>query len=256
MVTLSDGQRDHGMRGGLAYEASVYRQFLAHRVRPVFYGAHTGRDGAQWLILEYLPDCDRLHHAEDDAMLLRVAAWLGRLHASMEPLVPAGRAAGIREYDAEFLLGWARRTNEFAGDWHRRAPWLADVCARFGSAAALLLAGPATLVHGEFYPHNILFRDAEIFAVDWESAGIGAGEIDLAGLTDGWPPEFERACEDEYRRARWPGGAPGGFPQRAFAARIFMRLRWLGEHPSWTENEDAGEQLSELQRLTRSLIEP
>lgn len=255
MVTLSEGHRDHGMRGGLAYEAGIYQQFLAPRVRPNFYGSCTTRGGVDLLILEFLPDCDRLDYAEDDGTLLRVAAWLGRLHASMEPVVAAGKASGVREYDSEFFLGWARRTDAFAGDWHQRAPWLAELCARFGSVADVLLSATPTLVHGEFYPHNILFRGTEIFAVDWESAATGAGELDLVCLTEGWPPEFEQACDDEYQKARWPEGAPGRFASRAAAARVYMRIRWLGEHPAWTRHEDADSELNGLRCLVRRLDE-
>src|SRR5258708_25109504 len=52
-----------GHRGGLAYEAEVYRQVLCpvRGFRPAFVGAHT--DGARtgtWLLLEYLDRCTRL----------------------------------------------------------------------------------------------------------------------------------------------------------------------------------------------------
>ena len=43
----------------------------------------------------------------------------------------------------------------------------------------------------------------------------------------------------------------GRLPAAPAAARVFMRLRWLGEYPSWTENDDADEQLGEMQRVVQ-----
>ena len=248
MATLNEGHRDHGMRGGLAYEALVYSELLRGAIRPSFIGLHTGADGALWLVLECLDDTVTLDCAEEDAVIFKAAAWLGKFHASQEHRLAGGRPAGIRTYDAEFYRGWARRTDEFAGDWHRRAPWLAGVCADFEKVIAVLLSSPPTLVHGEFYPHNILFHEDGIYAVDWESAAFGAGEIDLAALTEGWPEVAEEECRREYREARWPAGAPDLFAHRLAAARVYMHLRWMGEHPAWTQHEDAASQLGELKR--------
>ena len=249
MATVEEGHRDHGFRGGLAYEGRVYSELLRDVMRPAFHGLHTGRDGTLWLILEFLDDAVRLQHAEDESAFLQAAAWLGKFHAVQEQRLAAARPAGIRVHDAEFCRGWARRTNEFAGDWHRRAPWLAGVCADFDKVIATLLAAPPTLVHGEFYPHNILYREDAIFAVDWESAAIGAGELDLAALSEGWPEDAETECQRTYAVARWPAGAPPSFAKRCAAARVFMQLRWLGEHPGWTQREEEAQwRLAELKR--------
>jgi hypothetical protein len=59
-----------------------------------------------------------------------------------------------------------------------------------------------------------------IYPVDWESAAVAAGEIDLAALTEGWPPGFVEQCELEYQRARWPEGPPTGFERRLAAAPV------------------------------------
>lgn len=249
MAVLEEGHRDHGMRGGLAYEALVYSRVLRDTIRPAFFGIHTAGNGALWLVLECLDDTVPLDLADDDSAILRAAAWLGKFHAAQERRVATEVPPGIRIYDADFCRGWARRTNEFAGEWHRRAPWLAGVCADFDRVIEVLLSAPRTVVHGEFYPHNILYRAGEIFTVDWESAAIGAGEIDLVALTEGWPLETETDCQREYGNARWPSGAPDLFDHRIAAARVYMHLRWMGEHPGWTEQEeDARWQLAELKR--------
>ena len=249
MTVLDEAHHDHGMRGGLAYEANVYRHLLRDRVRPACHGLHTAANGALWLVLECLDDTVPMDLSDDDGAIFKAAAWLGKFHASQEIVLAAHVPPGVRVYDAVFYRGWARRTHEFAGEWHRREPWLAGVCADFDKPIVALLMSRATLVHGEFYPHNILYRDGEIFTVDWESAAVGAGEIDLVALAEGWPEETETECERLYRAARWPGGAPAAFARTLAAAHIYMHLRWMGEHHGWTEDEpEAQWQLGELRQ--------
>src|SRR5205807_8984724 len=134
-----------------------------------------------------------------------------------------------------YYVGWAGRTSKFAGRLHRSFPWLAKLCDDFGDVIAPLLEAPLTIIHGEYQPHNVLCREGEIYPVDWQSAAIASGEIDLVGLLDGWWPEdVVRHCEFEYRKARWPLGAPADFEQRLGAARLYWPLRWLGDLPEQT----------------------
>ena len=100
--------------------------------------------------------------------------------------------------------------------------------------AALLKKTGATIIHGEFYPHNVLLKSRVIYPIDWESAAIAASEIDLGTLTEGWSPEIAGPCEIEYQRARWPGGTPPEFYRRLAAARLYLSFRWLGEQLQWT----------------------
>ena len=72
-------------------------------------------------------------------------------------------------------------------------------------------------------------QDGVIYPVDWESAAIAAGEIDLASLTDRWPSSIIEQCELEYQHARWPQGAPVEFERRLTTARLYLHFRWLGE---------------------------
>ena len=65
--------------------------------------------------------------------------------------------------------------------------------------------------------------------IDWESAALAAGEIDLASLTWGWDDDLASLCEQEYCLARWPDGTPDDFALRLTAARVFLHLRWLGD---------------------------
>jgi thiamine kinase-like enzyme len=91
-----------------------------------------------------------------------------------------------------------------------------------------------TIIHGEFYPHNVLLSDGQIYPIDWESAAIAAGEIDLSALTEAWRPEHRRQCELAYQEARWGRAAPAEFERALAAARLYLCFRWMGEQPGWT----------------------
>jgi hypothetical protein len=257
----------YGHRGGVAYEAAVYRYLLQpSRVStPTCYGTYTDLStGDSWLILEYLGAHLRVYHAtETPAGPMGLAArWIGQFHrVSGERLSHVPMPFLIR-YDAEYYLGWVRRTSLLAGHLHQRFPWLRMLCERSEEFIAPLLMSPLPVIHGEYYPSNVLFRGGTIYPVDWESAAVAAAEIDLAALTENWPAEIARRCELEYQRIRWPEGAPADFERRLCAARLYLQFRWLcdeftkkstgSERPIWSH--EAKDPLYRLEQL-RSLGE-
>ena len=83
--------------------------------------------------------------------------------------------------------------------------------------------------------------------VDWESAALAAGEIDLASLTWGWDDDLAELCRKQYCLARWPDGTPDDFTLRLTAARVFLHLQGLAEVDE-TESED------ELRREIEALL--
>jgi hypothetical protein len=228
----------YGHRGGVAYETAVYRHLLqpSQATTPTFYGAYTDiSTGATWLILEHLDKTLRVSHTPEPAASMNLAArWIGRFHGTTKEHFSYAPMPFLHRYDAEYYLGWVRRSSLFTGHWHERFPWLATLCERFEEIVVLLLAAPPAHIHGEYYTSNILFRNGIVYPVDWESAAIAAGEIDLASLTEGWPAEIVRQCQLEYQRARWPEGSPADFERTLAAARLYLHFRWLGDRPEWT----------------------
>jgi aminoglycoside phosphotransferase (APT) family kinase protein len=226
----------HGHRGGVGYEAEVYRSLLHPGLvgTPPFRGARTAPDtGQAWLVLDYLDGCVRLHQAADPGEAMRRAAdWIGWFHAARE-LAPGSRPpAGLIVYDTAYYAGWVRRTAEYARPFGDRFPWLPGVCERYtAEVIPFLLREPLTVIHGEYYPKNILLHEGVIYPVDWESTAVAPGEIDLVSMTEGWPAAIVDECERAYRAARWPGGVPAGFGRRLAAARMYWAFRWLGWRP-------------------------
>jgi hypothetical protein len=218
----------------VAYEAEVYRRVLAAAALPVprFHGAAAaGTAGEVWLAIDYLEPARRLNESRDLGAWERAAAWSGRFHAAHEARIRDPALAFLIDYDAAYYAGWARRTAEYAAEMRSDLPWLADFCRRWQAALLELLQPPRTAIHGEYYPKNILVKDGTIYPVDWESAAVGRGEIDLATLTDHCDHEVVARCEAAYRLARWPDGAPPDFVRALDLARLYVHLRWLGAAP-------------------------
>jgi len=228
----------YGHRGGVAYEALVYAEVLEALglSTPTLYACHTNGDPREaWLAIEYLPGTERLNrHVDADEALVCAAGWIGRFHAAGAEL-PGSTLDLLNRYDAAYYAGWSRRTLEFVEDGDRRYPWLRGLCERFEDEWASMLASRrVTTIHGEFYPRNILVRDGSVHPIDWESAALAAGEIDLVALIDGWPDDVVERALAAYVDARWGGQAPGDFASLCDAARLYVGLRWLGDRPYWT----------------------
>jgi hypothetical protein len=247
----------HGHRGGLSYEARVYRDVLEPIgfSTPTFYGMYRDpADGLAWLVLEYVDESLQLRKAPSPSAIVNAARWIGRFHAAFGEAARGTNDLDLRAYDPGYFRGWPQRANEFAGKLHERFPWFRRCCERFEHSTRLLLGGSKTVIHGEFYPANILVRADVIRPIDWQSTAIGPGEIDLAALTDGhWPVETVRACERAYVTSRWPCGAPDGFVTRLELARAYLHLRWLGDRPSRTTDASSLWRFDRLRSLHECL---
>jgi hypothetical protein len=226
-----DARNAHGYPVGPRYEAAVYETVLreAGLSHPFIGARHDRGSRSSCIVLEYLDQrWWRLNRVEDPRAIVRVAAWVGTFHARAAARVGA-LAGRLNAYDARYYAGWARRSLRYLPRLPDEFQWLRGVCQAFGQIAARLAAGPLTVVHGEFYPENVLVHDEKIRPLDWEWAGIAAGEVDLAALIDGWSAELTEASERAYAKARWPTGAPPDFAWRLDAARVYMHLRWLAD---------------------------
>jgi hypothetical protein len=190
------------------------------------------RDG--WLALERL-DWTELWQVGDMATWEHVARWLAALHALWRP----GAAAGpLVSRDAAFYRHWPARALRIHATADRgrrmRLTWLAR---RWPTLVERLLALPRTLLHGDFYPSNILVGEGRVCAVDWELAAIGPGVLDLAALVSGGWSAAERArMISAYSHAMAPSAWPGDEADLRDAvddARLLICMQWLGWAPGW-----------------------
>jgi len=244
----------HGHRGGIRYEAEVYRRVLATAASPTpgFAGAVLDdEDGEDSLFLEFLEGGERLSDRYQE--MATAARWLGTFHREFEsPLARADLSFLIR-YDEDYYIGWAGRTAEYASHWHRGGSWLSRLCDRFAEIVPVLLKAPQTVIHGEYTIHNVMFVGEDVHPTDWESAAIAAGEIDVMCLVDRWADETVELCVWEYATARWGDDVPAGYAERLAAAELYLHFRWLGEHPDLMLHEKRRWRLDRLEFLAERL---
>jgi len=247
--------RAHGHRAGVAHEAMVYANVLRPigASTPALLGTHIDSvSGATWLVLEYLDNYLRLGHRHPRA-LVGAAEWLGDFHRRAAVLIDTVGIDDLRALDHDYYSGWSRRTARYASGIDEPFPWLPALCERFEDFAPSRLARRTTVIHGEYFPENVLTSRTRIAPVDWESAAVAAGEIDLASLTEGWDERTTREAELAYRLARWPEGAPGDLDEVMAAARLYVGFRWLGDNRRWTVAQYSRWRFGYLQRIGEQL---
>lgn len=232
-----------------AREIAVYREILNPLApgTPVCHGWHVDpAAGRYWLFLEPVAG-SLLGEVGDFSVWLEAARWLGRFHARTAEEAERGHWSGfLLRHDAPYFREWigrARAHSGRAGGWttarRRQLRWLAS---RYDRVVEALVSLPRTLIHGEFYPSNLLVRaDGEggrICPVDWEMAAVGPGLIDLAALTTGrWTAAERLALHGAYLGgippgASWRPAADGLSTALAFC-RIHLAVQWLGWSPGW-----------------------
>ena len=229
----------HGHRGGVEYEKQIYRWLLSKLglSSARFLGEYQlkGESGT-CLILEFLDNSLRVSKTGNRESMIDAARWIGEFQAMGSARLGAPELTFIKSYDAEYYAGWARRTSAYAKQAGINDRWIDTVCNRFNEVVEALIEAPTTIIHGEYYSQNILYHRNAVYPVDWESAAIAVGEIDLATLTEGWPANDIEEMATEYWRARWPDGASYDFREILCAARLYLYFRWLGDRPEWTAN--------------------
>jgi aminoglycoside phosphotransferase (APT) family kinase protein len=215
---------DRGLRVAIAHdplrELAVYRDLLSSRSidAPACHAA-VAKPPAGWLVLD-LVDGTPLWQIGNIAVWRTAARWLAKLHAADPP--PAGR---LFAYDAEHLRLCFRK-GSFPGSER--------VGSRVGERLGSLRR---CFVHGEFYPSNVLVVDGadgrRICAVDWETAGIGPGVLDIAALTAGsWSDTQRDSIVSAYLAACPPDRRPQA--QDVEYARLAHAAQWLSVRDRWT----------------------
>ena len=250
-------------------EIEVYRDLLdgAGLGTPAYLGASVDPAGERyWLFIENVEGPVLWQVGEFD-VYEETARWLARMHAALAPAVAAPPASLLR-YGPELFRTWAGRARGFAE--RRSTPWdderraaVIDLTAGYEPVVELLAGLPATVIHGEFYPSNVIVQRREagvrIAPIDWEIAAVGPGMLDLAALTIGkWTPAQRAALAGAYRCAAEEGPRgdtlPAGFEDALEACRLHLAVQWLGWDPDWRPPADhrhdwLGEALTSARRL-------
>lgn len=226
-------------------EIEMYRAVLPPDLgTPHFLG--TVEDEAShlhWLFLERVHGVELWQTGDLETWAL-VARWLAEFHRRrLHETAPSDALGRLVRCDREFYERWPTRAVRHladADDATRRAVHRVAAC--HDGLVERLLALPVTLVHGEFVAANVVVAPptgpvARVCPVDWESASIGPGLIDLAMLAGGWSPPEAQTLADAYLAAAraddaWPHDE-SEFSAALDACRLHVCLRWLGWSPGW-----------------------
>jgi hypothetical protein len=214
----------------VTHEAQVYRDILRFLPvsTPVYHGTWVNESTSQMCLVVQWLDGLRADKAGWSG-LMAASRWLGRFHALVQEKASYLSAPFLQTFDTAYYVQWAKGTLRNAGALSEQYGWLSTLCDRFAEAVSMMVKGPMVVIHGEYYPHNILVFDQTVYPIDWQSAAIARGELDLASLTEGWRDEARiRQCEQEYERSRWPDTTPPEFHTALALARVYWPLRWLG----------------------------
>src|SRR5215213_797679 len=158
------------------------------------------------------------------------------------------RSACLLTYDEASCNAWIDRAEHFYRQRDSttrfviepaKMKWLAE---QGGAAVRQMCSLPATFVHGEFYASNILTETHDdhlrICPIDWETAAIGPGLIDLAALVAGsWTEEQKQQLATAYHDALPTSNRAWGNCDQMMVflrcCRLFLALRWLGWSADW-----------------------
>lgn len=259
--TIEPGRGDHPDKIRRDREPQVYRCLLDRRELPTAALLATRRSassGACHLALEYVADWSlkyqRLEH------WYTAARRLAELHTHFAMRVDELRECDfLLRLDQSYFAAWADRcvvaveeTSTLLG--RRLGRPLRD----HGEVAELLASQPATLVHNDLAPKNVVadtsLRPARICFVDWELAGVGCGLLDLVHLTHGLPPAVEQEMRSAYRDGLGESGLlldDGALDRLLTACALQNALYRLAHIGAWQiAGETVATWVGEIERLS------
>jgi len=175
-----------------------------------------------------------LAETRDDRMVEDYFAQLGALTASMHNQASAWRPPpGFKRHalDSDGLMGEAPHWGPF---WKHRSlsaaerKLLLEARARMREWLTRLSREPAvySLIHADMHPGNILVDGDRLIVIDFDDAGFGWHQYDIAVVLTYWQSkpnaaEIERAFLDGYRATR-------PVPDEALASiPMFRLIRWM-----------------------------
>lgn len=235
-------------------EIEVYRKILGRYgiSAPTCYGAvlEPARD-RYWLFLERVPGVE-LYQVGDIEVWRAAARWLARTHATLaRQATRLSLEVPLLRYDRRYYETWAHRATAAlsgrsrvadATGSHLLLQWIQE---RHPELVSRLLDLPRTVIHGEFYPSNVLVRlegqGASLWAIDWDMAAVGPALVDLASLSGGKWIEAERSAMTQayWEQSTRMDGAPcsssfDGLLASVQLCRLHLAIKWLGWSGSWT----------------------
>lgn len=219
-------------------EIRVYERLGAHRAfaAPRFIGTIGGDD--LHLVLAAIAGWDlRYHDVERWAL---AAGDLGRMHAAFHGDLDL-LDDWLPSRDQDYYLGQAELAATVTEGVHTpTTEVLRRVAAEYEDLSEELAKLPATLVHGDLAPKNVLIDASEteeraVF-VDWEWAAIGFGAVDLEDLLIGLGPKDRSRVVAAYVAAARETALPtdeAAITRSLELARLQRTMFRIARSPDW-----------------------
>jgi thiamine kinase-like enzyme len=225
-------------------EVRIYDELLKDRPLPVpkYYGTvwNSGSKRHE-LFLEYISGWNLKYQKLDH--WYTAARSLAQLHAFFAAHAEILRGCDfLLPLDTAYLTRWAEKAFEtVAARSAELAVRLEPVLANYDRVVGLITSQPATLVHNDLAPKNVLADPtadpARIFIIDWEVAGASCGLLDLVHLKYGLDPDSDRKlCAAYFGEIDGTGVVPASASERVVvlaACDLQKTMYRLAHHQYW-----------------------
>lgn len=171
-----------------------------------------------YLIMAYVDGTTTLPEAVVDERLETMGETLARIHGRLPPGLPS---LPTRIDPLPELFDFLPRGDE----WEPLARHLRGL-------ANTAYDGPPSLLHGDYWPENLLWQDARLAAIlDWEDAAVGDPLSDLAAARLELSYRYEQDLIDLFTRA-YVGDGKAPDPERLALWQIYVAAaaqRYMGD---------------------------
>ncbi len=159
--------------------------------RPLSVQADAELAGYPFLLIEYIQGSTHIAAAQQAACIAQMATMLRQIHESAPALVPFGVALPQRLDPLPEVFDYLPED----ASWNPLRRYLHTL-------GQQPYVGPVQLLHGDFWPENLLWRAQRIRAVlDWEDAAFGDPLSDVAAARVELRYRFGPAAMQQFTRA-------------------------------------------------------
>jgi len=226
---------DH--RNNLKYESNVYRQVLSPvgMSTPKYYGSYFFEETHLiMLAIEYFNDLVKFSKSKDEPnIIVKAGRWLGEFQNRSQKIIRDGGAAFMRRYDEEYFMKWPQITLDRIIDLNleKEYAWLFELVDQYNFHIKALTEAEPVVIHGEFYPTNVRYARRTLYPLDWQTAALSPGEIDIASLTHFWPDKkMLELTLKEYWTVRQLNEPVRKFKKRVLLATMYLNFLWIRYH--------------------------
>jgi len=214
--------------------------------------------GIYWLFLEDT-GTSRLRECRNFARWIPAAQWAARFHAACRSLAHS-LTSFLPVYNEKHYRRCAERVEQMLPGLEledRRL--IGQALEHYMGRIEWLSALPRTVIHGQYFGRNIMLRrrnrEQMIAVIDWETAALGPGLIDLVSFTSGkWTDEQRqtmwRAYFDQYEAETEVSRDWEDFCKELMELELYQALEWLAWWRNRSVSHNFGKWVTELKRIT------